>query len=62
MIKVSKCLKCRNYMKSEDMSDCCRYYAEEIPLEIFREKKVCKRYSENERGYQAQMKDTRITK
>ena len=37
MIKVSKCLKCKNYIERDDMLDCCKAYPNGIPLEIFRE-------------------------
>ena len=37
MIKISKCLSCKNYIVSNDMSDKCKAFPDGIPLEVFRE-------------------------
>ena len=50
MIKISKCLNCKNYIVSDDMSDKCKAFPDGIPLEIFREEIDHSKPYENDSG------------
>ncbi len=48
MIKISKCLKCKNIIDECSMIPKCKEYKKGIPMKFFREEIKCKKHREGE--------------